>query len=107
MGRNGYPPDWDRRRKAVYKRDNYTCKIRGCNARGGRFGNAELHCHHIIPKSRGGSHNLDNLMTLCAQCHSAVHGYPIGSQAIKTRSKKKKKKRWKWTKRLFGLFSRD
>ena len=26
--------------------------------------------HHIVPLSNGGSHNDDNLMSLCKSCHS-------------------------------------
>jgi RNA polymerase subunit RPABC4/transcription elongation factor Spt4 len=66
-----YPPDWNSRRREVYKRDNYTCTH--CGAKGGDEGNNELHAHHIVPKSRGGSHSTSNLITLCDQCHSAVH----------------------------------
>ena len=31
------------------------------------------HVHHIIPLSEGGTHNEDNLMSLCKPCHSKVH----------------------------------
>lgn len=72
----GYPEDWDRRREVVYRRDKYQCQ--NCGRRGSSRGNAELHAHHIVPKSKGGSHNPSNLVTLCQQCHSAVHGRPIG-----------------------------
>jgi len=66
-----YPSDWDSRRKKVYKRDDYGCAHCGIN--GGPHGNAELHAHHIVPKSRGGSDNISNLITLCNECHKAVH----------------------------------
>lgn len=66
-----YPSDWDSRRKNVYARDDYTCAH--CGIGGGPNGNAELHAHHIVPKSRGGSDKLSNLITLCNQCHNAVH----------------------------------
>lgn len=75
---DGYPEDWETRRQRVYKLDNYTCQK--CGRTGGHIGNAELHAHHIIPKSSGGTHHLSNLTTLCSRCHSAHHGYPIGSQ---------------------------
>ncbi|MFW5950377.1 MAG: HNH endonuclease [archaeon] len=66
-----YPPDWNTRRKKVYQRDNYTCQH--CGVKGGPIGNAELHAHHIVPKSKGGTHQLSNLHTLCAKCHQAAH----------------------------------
>lgn len=78
MGQS-YPADWDTRRKAVYQRDNYQCQH--CGQRGGAYGNAELHAHHIVPKSSGGSHQLNNLITLCSHCHSAVHGRSLGNQS--------------------------
>lgn len=70
-----YPPDWKERRRRVYRRDDYTCQ--NCGARGGRYGNTELHAHHIVPKSQGGGHQLDNLETLCVRCHNAAHDHDI------------------------------
>lgn len=67
-----YPSDWDRRRKSVYKRDNYTCQ--NCGRSGGPNGNATLHAHHIVPKSKGGTHSTSNLVAVCEQCHNAIHG---------------------------------
>ena len=73
--RDEYPDDWDSRRKAVYARDGHTCQK--CGAKGGPFGNNELHCHHIVPKSEGGSHAKSNLRTLCRDCHNKVHDHHI------------------------------
>lgn len=66
-----YPSDWETCRKEVYKRDNYQCQ--NCGAVGGKKGDAELHAHHIVPKSRNGTNSLSNLKTLCKACHNAVH----------------------------------
>ncbi|UPV98778.1 HNH endonuclease [Halorussus gelatinilyticus] len=66
-----YPVDWDSRRKRVYRRDDYTCQ--NCGLEGGPRGNATLHAHHIVPKSKGGEDKLANLQTLCEECHNAVH----------------------------------
>jgi len=63
----GYPPDWERRRRRVLTRDDYTCQT--CGDRGGPYGDVELHVDHILPKSRGGSHREENLQTLCRSCH--------------------------------------
>lgn len=68
---SGYPSDWDSRRRRVYKRDNYECQ--NCGKKGAKRGNAELHAHHIVPISKGGSHKESNLTTLCRECHSKVH----------------------------------
>jgi len=68
---DNYPADWDSRRRKVYRRDNYTCQ--NCGARGGSFGDAELHAHHGVPVGKGGSHKLSNLTTYCKKCHQAIH----------------------------------
>lgn len=65
---DGYPVDWDRRRRHVYRRDGYQC--RNCGARSGEV---ELHAHHVVPKSEGGSHHTRNLVTLCVACHDDAH----------------------------------
>ena len=66
-----YPPDWNSKRKNVYQRDNQECQ--NCGVSGGQHGRAELHAHHIVPKSRGGTHEKSNLITLCKDCHNTVH----------------------------------
>jgi hypothetical protein len=32
-----------------------------------------LEVHHVVPVSRGGSHNEENLRVLCRKCHEATH----------------------------------
>lgn len=32
-----------------------------------------LEFHHIIPKSKGGSDDYDNIIVLCACCHANIH----------------------------------
>jgi uncharacterized protein (DUF983 family) len=41
--------------------------------KGGRYGKAELHAHHGVPLSKGGSNELNNLTTYCSDCHKAIH----------------------------------
>ncbi len=77
-----YPSDWDSRRKEVYRRDNYTCQ--NCGVKGGPKGGAELHAHHIVPKSKGGTHQLSNLKTVCSQCHNAIHGQGVARSTEST-----------------------
>lgn len=72
---DGYPSDWDTRRRDVYERDNYTCQ--NCGREGGPIGDAELHAHHIVPKGKGGTHKKSNLKTICKNCHDAIHGDSI------------------------------
>jgi hypothetical protein len=74
-----YPSDWDTRRKKVYRRDDYTCQ--NCGAQGGPKGDAELHAHHIVPKSKGGTHQLSNLKSMCSRCHNAIHGNSMAPSA--------------------------
>lgn len=66
-----YPDDWQQRRQKVFRRDGYECQ--NCLMEGAMIGPAELECHHIVPKESGGTHQLNNLVTLCEQCHEAVH----------------------------------
>lgn len=70
-----YPADWDDRRRKVYQRDGYECQL--CHAQGGQVGDTELHAHHVTPISEGGSHDLDNLVTLCKSCHNDQHDHDI------------------------------
>lgn len=79
-----YPSDWNTRRKTVYKRDNYRCQK--CGARGGKYGNAELHAHHVRPISEGGSHRYSNLKTVCRSCHADIHGHGVGGRTASTTS---------------------
>lgn len=55
----------DSLRYDVLKRDNYRCKICGASAEDG----AVLHVDHIIPVSKGGKTELNNLQTLCDRCN--------------------------------------
>jgi hypothetical protein len=51
-----------------------------------------LEVHHIIPKSRGGLDNDNNLIKICVDCHSLVHdvGFKRGKGVISTSIKKNK-----------------
>ena len=52
-------------REAVFKRDNYTCRI--CNAKN------DIQAHHIIPvrdsKNTLSIFDVNNGITLCKKCH--------------------------------------
>lgn len=61
-----YPPDWEIRREAVNRRDGDSCYV--CRK------TRNLHLHHKIPLSRGGSNKTSNLQLLCERCHSKQHG---------------------------------
>lgn len=59
----GYPPFWNYVRGVVMANDRGRCQITGCPSR------TELHVHHKVPISEGGSHRIDNLVTLCVFHH--------------------------------------
>lgn len=72
---SSYPSNWDSLARQTNKRDNWTCQK--CSAQGGPYGNAKLAAHHMIPKSSGGSDDVDNLITVCHSCHEEEHGHSI------------------------------
>lgn len=47
------------------ERDNYVCQVCGSSI--------QPEGHHIINYQYGGAANVDNIMTLCRECHKAVH----------------------------------
>ena len=57
-----HPREWSALRAEVFARDDFTCRY--CGSRGGR-----LECDHVVPVSRGGSHDLSNLVTACFTCN--------------------------------------
>lgn len=67
---------WDYQRGELYQqenfkqaakaRDGYKCQC--CGKKGCR-----LEVHHLLPRSRGGSDKLANLITLCTDCHHLAH----------------------------------
>ena len=52
----------------VLNRDDYTCQC--CK---GRRKDGKLEVHHIVFRSKGGSDEESNLITLCHTCHKGVH----------------------------------
>ena len=64
------PNDWPQRRREVLRRDDYMC--RNCERHEDMRG-VSLEVHHIVPRSRGGSHEKYNLITLCRHCHNRTH----------------------------------
>ena len=57
----------ERLRRQTMERDRFRCRAAGCS--GTRF----LSVHHLVPREKGGSHDLKNLITLCGGCHRAAH----------------------------------
>ena len=61
-------------RQYVLKRDNYTCQH--CGARGSAEKGIKLHVHHLETRQTGGN-APNNLITLCKDCHTALHDRKI------------------------------
>lgn len=57
---------WAALRRLVFERDDFTCRY--CNKRGVR-----LECDHVVPLSRGGSNDPENLATSCFDCNRSKH----------------------------------
>lgn len=53
-------------KQAAKARDGYKCQCCGKK-------NCRLEVHHLLPRSRGGSDRLTNLITLCSDCHRLAH----------------------------------
>lgn len=71
-GNQGYSTNRDntahvRWARAVKKRDGYVCQVCGATDR--------LQAHHRIPLRDGGTHTLNNGITLCATHHQAIDPY--------------------------------
>jgi transposase-like protein len=59
----------DELRRSVFERDGHAC--RNCGS------DENLYAHHIVPEAAGGGNFIDNLATLCGECHRAAHGFRI------------------------------
>lgn len=64
MARRLYGPEWNKRRRQAWERDEHKCT--NC---GDPVGIKKCHIDHIIELSRGGTNMLENLRTLCPTCH--------------------------------------
>jgi hypothetical protein len=78
----GESPDWKERAIKCRQRDKFCCCLCGKTR--------SFQVHHIIPKGRlyKGSHSLQNLATLCEDCHHAQEYYDHKSLLEKARSLK-------------------
>jgi len=70
-----YGPNWRQQRRLTRERDNFTCQL--CNS-GENGRNHDV--HHIIPfrecESYEKANKLENLVTLCFDCHRKVNWHP-------------------------------
>lgn len=49
-------------KRTIFRRDQYSCVYCGSNSK--------LTIDHVIPKSRGGSNDISNLVTACEPCNN-------------------------------------
>lgn len=61
---------WQRLRKKALFRDSGRCQDCGQKAH-------RVHVHHIVPRKDGGPDILENLTTLCPDCHAKRHGADV------------------------------
>lgn len=71
-----YGPQWWAIRRRILKRDNYRCQECGMTQAEAKdeYGE-ELSVHHIQPYDDGGTHDDENLVSLCKGCHAATEGF--------------------------------
>lgn len=66
----------DSLRKAVFQRDNYTCKI--CHKSALKDKNVILKIHHALYWKNRHGNNLSELITVCDRCHTSANHAPNG-----------------------------
>lgn len=66
-------------RREVFIRDNFTCQYCGRQA-------GELTIDHIVPRSRGGPHTWDNLVSACKTCNHRKGGKSLGEARMQLRT---------------------
>jgi hypothetical protein len=62
--------EWKAIRDRVLERDGFKCAY--CGALGGP--GIELEVDHVTPLSKGGTHEMSNLVTACGDCNLSKHG---------------------------------
>ena len=65
-------------RKEIFIRDDYTCQY--CGLRG-----SKLTIDHVIPRSRGGLHTWDNVVTACQPCNHRKGGKSVAEARMALR----------------------
>jgi 5-methylcytosine-specific restriction endonuclease McrA len=60
------PESYERLRQQVLRRDGWRCQCCGSKS--------NLEVHHKDLRSQGGDDSEENLITLCVECHSILHG---------------------------------
>lgn len=79
--------DYYNSRYFIFARDEYTCQV--CKKK-----NKILRTHHILYKSKGGTDRVDNLITVCNDCHTSEN-HKKGGILYDWMVKRKKAKQYK------------
>ncbi len=66
-------------RREVFIRDNFTCQYCGRQA-------GDLTIDHIVPRSRGGGHTWDNLVSACKSCNHRKGGKSLNEARMALRT---------------------
>ena len=61
--------NWQKIRQQVLERDNNECQICNTNTQ-------VLNIHHIIPRRKEGLHSINNLISVCDDCHGLIELKP-------------------------------
>jgi len=76
---------WKKARLQALVRDNFNCQAHQldlCNTLCGESRLSYLHVHHIKMRINGGTHDLDNLITLCKHHHEQIHPWMKKRKAL-------------------------
>jgi 5-methylcytosine-specific restriction endonuclease McrA len=66
-------------RREVFIRDGFTCQYCGRHA-------GDLTIDHVIPRSRGGAHTWDNLVSACKTCNHRKGGKSLGEARMQLKT---------------------
>lgn len=71
--------DWQAGRDRALEAANHwpTCHEHGLHP--GEMCEGGIEVHHRLPRSGGGSHDLDNLLVICSKAHRYIHAHPAES----------------------------
>lgn len=96
MKRPNYPqcsgPEWDRIRIFAMARDNCTCQFHKlnlapienvCTLEKPEDRPRHLQVHHIQRRINGGTHDMDNLITICTAHHEHIHPHMRFDRAVR------------------------
>lgn len=94
-----YPVDWKERRAYIQTRDGNCTLCHGSRQAVGDY-SVRNEVHHIIPISKGGTHEVENLVALCSVCHEDQHEHLLQRRISMYKNSKKRHSKyfpkWHW-----------